>query len=134
MAQIAGRAGRHMANGTFGATNGSEPFEPREIEAIEGHSFPPLKAIRWRNSELDFADIEALGASLDRQPGLDCLLRVRDAIDHRSLVFLSRRDEIRAVATTRSGFASFGRSARFPTSARHLPTPTSICSPLSTGT
>ena len=53
----------------FGATNGCEPFEPREIEAIESHSFPPLKALRWRNSELDFASVEALLASLDRAAG-----------------------------------------------------------------
>jgi ATP-dependent RNA helicase SUPV3L1/SUV3 len=95
MAQIAGRAGRHMANGSFGATNGCEPFEPREIEAIESHSFAPLKAVRWRSSELDFASVEALLASLDRAPAQDCLLKVRDAVDHRSLAFLSRRDEIR---------------------------------------
>ena len=100
MAQIAGRAGRHMANGTFGATNGCEPFEPREIEAIEGHTFPPLKSLRWRNSELDFADVEALSASLDQAPHLDCLVKVRDAIDHRSLIFLSRRDEIRHAASS----------------------------------
>ena len=100
MAQIAGRAGRHMANGSFGATNGCEPFEPREIEAIEGHSFAPLKSLRWRNSELDFADVESLAASLDRAPPLDCLVKVRDAIDHRSLIFLSRRDDIRAAATS----------------------------------
>ena len=100
MAQIAGRAGRHMANGTFGATNGCEPFEPREIEAIENHTFAPLKTLRWRNSELDFADIEALSASLDRAPKLDCLVKVRDAIDHRSLIFLSRRDEIRHAASS----------------------------------
>ena len=83
----------------FGATNGCEPFEPREIEAIESHTFPPLKSLRWRNSELDFA--ERRGA--DRQPrpraALDCLVKVRDAIDHRSLMFLSRRDEIRAAVT-----------------------------------
>jgi ATP-dependent RNA helicase SUPV3L1/SUV3 len=96
MAQIAGRAGRHMSNGTFGATNGCEPFEPREVEAIESHTFPPLKCLRWRNSELDFSNIETLTASLDRAPGLDCLVKVRDAIDHRSLLFLSRRDEVRA--------------------------------------
>jgi ATP-dependent RNA helicase SUPV3L1/SUV3 len=100
MAQIAGRAGRHMANGTFGAINGCEPFEPREIEAIEGHSFPPLKSLRWRNSDLDFADVESLSASLDRAPHLDCLVKVRDAIDHRSLIFLSRRDEIRHAASS----------------------------------
>ena len=35
---------------TFGATNGCEPFEPREIEAIENRTFAPLKTLRWRNS------------------------------------------------------------------------------------
>ncbi|HEX6015253.1 MAG TPA: helicase-related protein [Geminicoccaceae bacterium] len=98
MAQIAGRAGRHMANGTFGATNGCEPFEDREVEAIEGHAFPPLKALRWRNSELDFASVEALLESLDRPPRADCLVKARDAVDHRSLAFLSRRDEVRVAA------------------------------------
>ena len=100
MAQIAGRAGRHMANGTFGATNGCEPFEPREVEAIENHTFPPMKSLRWRNSELEFTDVASLTASLDRPPALDCLVRVRDAIDHRSLIFLSRRDDICAAATS----------------------------------
>lgn len=98
MAQIAGRAGRHMANGTFGATNGCEPFEPREVEAIEGHSFAPLKAVRWRCSELDFGSVEKLLTSLDQPPAEDCLLKVRDAVDHRSLVFLARREEIGAAA------------------------------------
>src|SRR3954468_12559909 len=97
MAQIAGRAGRHMSNGTFGATKGCEPFEPREVEAIESHTFPPLKYLRWRNSELDFTNVETLTASLDRAPELDCLVKVRDAIDHRSLLFLSRHDEVRSV-------------------------------------
>jgi ATP-dependent RNA helicase SUPV3L1/SUV3 len=98
MAQIAGRAGRHMANGTFGGTNGCQPFEEREIEAVEGHTFPPLKALRWRSSELEFGSVDALTASLDRAPVLDCLVKVRDALDHRSLVLLSRRDDIRAAA------------------------------------
>lgn len=98
MAQIAGRAGRHMANGTFGGTSGCEPFEEREIQAIEGHSFPPLRSLRWRNSELDFRSAEALAASLDREPAVDGLVRVRDALDHRSLVLLLRDEGIRAAA------------------------------------
>lgn len=98
MAQIAGRAGRHMANGTFGATNGCEPFDPREIEAIESHTFAPLKSVRWRNGELDFGSVGKLLASLEQAPADGCLLKVRDAVDHRSLVFLSRREEIAAAS------------------------------------
>ncbi|MDW8125833.1 MAG: helicase-related protein [Geminicoccaceae bacterium] len=98
VAQIAGRAGRHMANGTFGTTDGAEPLDERTIEAVESHSFPPLKAIRWRSSALDFASIDALLASLEAPPPVDCLVPVRDALDHRSLALLARRPEIRARA------------------------------------
>lgn len=98
IAQIAGRAGRHMANGTFGTTDGAEPFDERTVEAIESHSFPPLKAIRWRSSDLDFSSLDALLASLDAPPPAECLVPVKDALDHRSLVLLARRPEIRARA------------------------------------
>lgn len=96
--QIAGRAGRHMANGTFGTTDGAEPLDERTIEAVESHGFPPLKAIRWRASALDFASVEALLASLDAPPPFDCLIPVKDALDHRSLVLLARKPEIAARA------------------------------------
>ncbi len=98
IAQIAGRAGRHMADGTFGATGSCGAFDEKEIEAVESHSFPPLKNLRWRNTELDFASLEALSASLDRAPPVPVLVKVRDALDDRSLAFLARRDEIRARA------------------------------------
>lgn len=98
IAQIAGRAGRHMANGTFGTTEGCEPLDERTIEAVESHSFPPLKTIRWRSAALDFSSVEALAASLDAPPPADCLTQVKDALDHRSLVLLARRPEIAARA------------------------------------
>ncbi|MFO1036138.1 MAG: helicase-related protein [Geminicoccaceae bacterium] len=98
IAQIAGRAGRHMSNGTFGGTNGCAPFEDKELEAVENHAFPPVKVLRWRNDRLDFSSVDALSASLDAPPPVDCLVKVRDALDDRSLAFLSRRDDIRAVA------------------------------------
>ncbi len=98
MAQIAGRAGRHMADGTFGVTNGIHEPEPRVIEAVESHSFAPLRALRWRNAELDFGSLRALARSLDRPPPQPGLQRVRDALDHRSLVLLAARPEIRARA------------------------------------
>ena len=43
MAQIAGRAGRHMNDGSFGVTDGCEALEPEMIDAIEQHRFAPLR-------------------------------------------------------------------------------------------
>ena len=96
--QIAGRAGRHMRDGTFGTTGTCEELDPKEIEAVEGHGFAPLKSLRWRNAALDFSSLEALGRSLDLAPPADCLIKVRDALDDRSLALLARRPEIRARA------------------------------------
>ncbi|MFO1067397.1 MAG: helicase-related protein [Geminicoccaceae bacterium] len=95
MAQIAGRAGRHMADGTFGTTNGAPILEPTLVEAIETHQFPTLKALRWRNANLDYHSLDALHASLDAPPPAGCLIKVRDALDDRSLGLLGRRPEIR---------------------------------------
>jgi ATP-dependent RNA helicase SUPV3L1/SUV3 len=100
MAQIAGRAGRHMADGTFGTTNGLGLLDEKIVEAIETHSFPPLKALRWRNAKLDFSSLPALGASLDQPPPAPCLVKVRDALDDRSLGLLSRQPEIRERASS----------------------------------
>ena len=54
IAQIAGRAGRHMNDGTFGVTNNTGPFDEELVEAIEAHEFEPLTALVWRNRRLDF--------------------------------------------------------------------------------
>jgi ATP-dependent RNA helicase SUPV3L1/SUV3 len=102
VAQIAGRAGRHMANGTFGTTNGVGELDERIVEAVESHSFPPLKHLRWRNSALDFRTLQGLLRSLDAGPAdravRDALWKVRDALDDRSLHMLAARDEIRQIA------------------------------------
>src|SRR5215470_17355355 len=54
IAQIAGRAGRHMNNGSFGTTAEVGGLEPELVEAIENHRFDPLAALFWRNADLDF--------------------------------------------------------------------------------
>jgi ATP-dependent RNA helicase SUPV3L1/SUV3 len=98
VAQIAGRAGRHMADGTFGVTYGLPDLDARLIEAVETHHFPPLRWLRWRNSDLDFSSLAALAASLDQPPPAPGLRKVRDALDDRSLALLATRPEIRARA------------------------------------
>ncbi len=100
VAQIAGRAGRHMADGTFGVTNGLPDLDPKIVRAVETHSFEPLKFLYWRNADLDFSDLDALIRSLEAPPPHPGLVRVRDALDDRSLLLLARREEIRRLADT----------------------------------
>ena len=83
MAQIAGRAGRHQRDGSFGAITQEGPgaFTPEEILAIEEHRFPALDAVYWREAAPDFASIDALIASLEARPDADRLRPAPQAVD-----------------------------------------------------
>src|SRR6201992_2234679 len=63
--QIAGRAGRHMNDGTFGTTGEAAPLDEELVGRIEGHRYDPVRVLQWRNSVLDFSSLERLLASLD---------------------------------------------------------------------
>jgi ATP-dependent RNA helicase SUPV3L1/SUV3 len=84
MAQIAGRAGRHQRDGSFGTlglTEESGGFTDGEIEAIEEHRFRPLDFVYWRNAELDFTDVASLIRSLEEKSGDPVLRPAPEAID-----------------------------------------------------
>ncbi len=84
MAQIAGRAGRHQKDGTFGTlglTEESGGFSDSETEAIEEHRFRPIDWVYWRNADLDFTDVRALIASLEEKPDDPVLRPAPEAID-----------------------------------------------------
>ncbi|HTG19615.1 MAG TPA: helicase-related protein [Reyranella sp.] len=93
LAQIAGRAGRHMNDGTFGTTADVGGLEPEVVEAIENHRFDPLRDVQWRNNELDFRSVPALIASLNRPPPHAALQRVREQDDQLALQTLSAHSE-----------------------------------------
>lgn len=98
VAQIAGRAGRHLRDGSFGATSDLGGFPPRLVEAIENHRFDPLTSIFWRNSDLNLASTQSLRHSLERRPPHPSLVRMREADDHRALEALLRDPEIARLA------------------------------------
>lgn len=72
MAQIAGRAGRHQRDGTFGTLagmGGNDPeFTEDEVYAIEEHRFPPLTKLFWREAEPRFDSLATLIDDLESLP------------------------------------------------------------------
>jgi len=96
--QIAGRAGRHMSDGTFGTTNEIGPLDEALVDAVENHRFDPIAFVYWRNIDLDFRDPARLLKSLDRRPPRPELLRVRGAEDQAALATLARDPEIAQLA------------------------------------
>ena len=102
IAQIAGRAGRHMTDGTFGTTGDLNGLDAETVNAVENHQFETLKSIMWRNTALRFDSPGLLLKTLEERPNRPELMRVRDADDHLSLIALSRDAEIAAMATNRA--------------------------------
>ena len=68
LGQIAGRAGRHTHDGTFGVTGRVDPFDDDLVEALESHNFQPLNILQWRNPALEFGSVDTLRATLDAIP------------------------------------------------------------------
>jgi ATP-dependent RNA helicase SUPV3L1/SUV3 len=98
LAQIAGRAGRYMSDGTFGVTGNLSGLEPELVSAIEEHRFDALKHIYWRNVDLDFRSLDALQRSLEAPPPYAILRRAREAEDMQALAALSRDPEVAPLA------------------------------------
>ncbi|MGV6840203.1 MAG: helicase-related protein [Planktomarina sp.] len=114
MAQIAGRAGRYMKDGTFGVTGEAGPLDDEMVEAIQDSRFAPVKKLYWRNSDLQFGTIDALIRSLEVPTSDDMLTRVRESDDLAALKSLAEDSEVRARA-------SDGKSVRLLWDACRIP-------------
>jgi len=96
--QIAGRAGRHMNDGTFGVTGDAEPLEDEVVSRVESHRYEPVRILQWRNSALNFLSLNGLIESLDAPPPMKGLAKARPALDYAALKILAANDEIAAMA------------------------------------
>ncbi|WP_210527900.1 helicase-related protein [Rubellimicrobium arenae] len=99
LAQIAGRAGRHTQNGTFGVTGEAHDLDPEVVEAIENHQFRPVTRLMWRNSRLQFGSVKRLIQTLEERTDNPWLGRVRESDDLGALRALSGDTEVMARAT-----------------------------------
>ncbi len=113
LAQIAGRAGRYLRDGTFGTVL-PEYLTPDVAMAIEGHHFPPVRRAFYRSTELDFGSIEALVASLGERPKKSVLRLVEEADDTNALLALADDAEVRARATSPERVELLWEACRIP--------------------
>ena len=101
VAQIAGRAGRGMRDGTFGTTAGCPPLPDELVQDVEDHRFAPLEQMYWRNGALDVSSLDALLDSLQAAPPRPGLVRGPDAVDLQTLFALAREPDVRDAARSR---------------------------------
>ncbi|RWK36751.1 helicase-related protein [Mesorhizobium sp.] len=99
LGQIAGRAGRHLRDGTFGVTGQVDPLDEELVNKIEAHDFNPVKVLQWRTARFDFANLDALKRSIETNAPVEGLTRALPAVDAQALEHLSRDEDIRALAT-----------------------------------
>jgi ATP-dependent RNA helicase SUPV3L1/SUV3 len=99
LAQIAGRAGRHMTDGTFGVTGEAHDLDDEVVKAIENHQFRPIKKLQWRNGRLQFGSVTRLIQTLEQRTDDPWLTRVRESDDLAALRNLSQDAEVVARAS-----------------------------------
>ncbi len=114
LAQIAGRAGRATRDGTFGTTGRCDPFEPELVQALESHNFEPIRLLQWRNTDLDFASIGALQASLAATPNEPGLTRAPIGEDILVLEHAARDEDVRTLASNRAAIARLWDACQVP--------------------
>jgi ATP-dependent RNA helicase SUPV3L1/SUV3 len=114
LGQIAGRAGRHLRDGTFGTTGRCAPFDAELVEALEEHRFDAVRMLQWRNTDLDFSSIAGLAASLDSLPKEQGLVRAALAEDQMVLDIASRDEKVVRAAKSRADIARLWECCQVP--------------------
>ena len=98
LAQIAGRAGRHMNKGTFGVTGEAPTLDEGVVDAIRNNQFAPVKKLQWRNANLQFGSVQRLIQTLEERTDDPWLSRVRESDDLGALKAVSSDAEVGARA------------------------------------
>jgi len=114
LAQIAGRAGRHIRDGSFGTTADCHGIDEDIVEAIENHQFDPVAALQWRSEQIDLSSLPALHRSLERRPPRPELQRARREADEAALHNLIAREEIRNIAKGGAALATLWELCQIP--------------------
>ena len=121
MAQIAGRAGRHQRDGTFGTLagmnagmGGDAEFTAEEVWAIEEHRFAPLTRLYWRDADPRTDTLAHLIADLSRPPDRPELAPAPEAIDLAVMKRLAEDPEVASGVRGRAAVSRFREVCSLP--------------------
>lgn len=112
--QIAGRAGRHLRDGTFGVTAEAEDLDPDLVEQVVEHRSDPIEAAEWRNARLDFDTLPDLLRSLTVTPQRSGLSLTAEALDETLLRRLIKDEEIARVGRSRGAVMRLWEACQLP--------------------
>jgi ATP-dependent RNA helicase SUPV3L1/SUV3 len=112
--QVAGRAGRHTNDGTFGVTASVAPFDQARVTSLESHEFEPVRVLQWRNGNLDFSSIERLKESLRTKPTEARLSRGGMVDDVIALDNVSKDEHVRALASAPAAIRRLWKVCQIP--------------------
>jgi ATP-dependent RNA helicase SUPV3L1/SUV3 len=114
IAQIAGRAGRHIRDGTFGVTGEAEELGEDLVEQVVDHRFDPIQAIEWRNARLDFDTLPDLLRSLTVAPGVAGLKLTGQALDETLLRRALQDEEVKRIGRSRGTIMRLWEACQLP--------------------
>jgi ATP-dependent RNA helicase SUPV3L1/SUV3 len=112
--QIAGRAGRHLRDGTFGVTAEAEDLDADLVEQVVEHRFDPVEAAEWRNARLDFDSLPDLLRSLTVTPGREGLRLTAPALDEILLRRAVNDEEVARIARSRGSLMRLWDACQVP--------------------
>lgn len=112
--QIAGRAGRHIRDGTFGVTGECEDLDEDLVEQVVEHRFDPVLAAEWRNARLDFDTLPDLLRSLTRTPDTRGLKLTQTALDETLLRRAINDPDIARIGRSRGTIMRLWEACQLP--------------------
>ncbi len=112
--QIAGRAGRHLRDGTFGVTGEAEELDEDLVEQVVEHRFDPVEAAEWRSGRLDFDTLPDLLRSLTVTPERHGLRLTAQALDETLLRRFAVDEDVRKIARSRGALMRLWEACQLP--------------------
>jgi len=112
--QIAGRAGRHLRDGTFGVTGEAIELDHDLVEQVVEHRFDPVEAAEWRNARLDFDALPDLLRSLTVAPGVRGLNLTQPALDETLLRRLIKDEDVARIGRSRGALMRLWEACQLP--------------------